>query len=95
MKTLLLVLVIVLMTGCTTYNVKRFPDGSVEIRVSSTRDLEQPELHYFRDGDDASFDFKAASVDNNTDAFMSAFSGMMGMMQQMMEQQMLMVQPPQ
>lgn len=86
----LVLFIILLSAGCTTYDVKRTPEGAVDIHVSSTRDLEQPELHYVREGDDAKFDFKAASIDNNTDAMLGMFQGMMGMMMQMMQQMMSM-----
>jgi len=82
--------------GCTSYTVKKGPDGTTTVMVRSTRDLEQPEVHYSRTGADATFDFKAASVDNNTDAFVGMFSGMMSMMMDMMQQMMEMnvPQPP-
>ena len=70
------------MAGCTTYSIEKVtPDGSsTVVHVKSTRDLEQPELHYERYGNDAVFDFKAAGVDNNSDAYLGMFNGMMGMM---------------
>jgi len=88
MKTLMLVLAIVLMSGCTTYSVqKQLPDGSyTNVEIKSTRSFETPALHYERMGADATFDFSAQSVDNNTDAFIGIFGGMMQMMQMMMQQ---------
>ena len=84
MKILLMVLIIFVMAGCTTYSIEKVtPDGSTTVvHVKSTRDLEQPELHYERVGNDASFDFQAAGVDNNSEMF----QGMMAMMLQMMQQ---------
>ena len=79
-----LILILILLQGCTTYDVKRAPDGSVEVKVKSTRDLDQPELHYLRTGEDAEFDFKAAGVDNNIDAMAEIFASMMTMLQQLM-----------
>ena len=49
------------------------------------------ELKYLLLFGDASFDFKAAGVDNNTDAFMGLFSNMMGMMNSMMQQQQMLL----
>ena len=91
MRILLIVLIIIFMSGCTKYVIeKTAPDGSTTVvNVSSTRDLEQPNLHYQRTGNDAVFDFSAAGVDNNADTFMSAMTGVMGMMMQMMEGMMM------
>jgi len=85
MKALMIVLVI-LLSGCTKYVVEKTAiDGSTTVvRVSSTRDLEQPVVKYTRTGQDATFDFSAASVDNNTEVFMGTMLQMMQMMQQMM-----------
>jgi uncharacterized protein YxeA len=88
MKYILIILVVLMSVSCTKYTVKKEADGSTEVYISSTRDLDQPEVHYSRTGKDATFDFKAASVDNNTDAFLGMFQGMMSMMMQMMQAQM-------
>jgi hypothetical protein len=63
MKTIL-ILTIILLSGCTTYTVtKTMPDGSsVDVKVVSSREFTQPELHYVRVGNDAEFHFGAESV---------------------------------
>jgi len=99
MKALLIILLAILISSCTTYTVKREVDptsGAVktEVSVRSTRDLEQPEVHYAREGQDAVFDFKAASVDNNTDAILGMFGGMMQTMMQMMQTMMVPMPAP-
>jgi len=91
MKAWIILVLLIALSGCTTYDVKRAPDGSVEVHVSSTRSFEAPDLEYRRTGPDAEFSFSAATVDNNTDAFLNMFSGMMQMMQAMMVQ---MATPP-
>ena len=85
MKTLIVTLIVIFLSGCTTYSIeKQMGDGvSTIVKIKSTRDLEQPEITYIREGEDARFDFKAASVDNNSDMF----AGMMMQMLQMMMQQ--------
>lgn len=95
MKNIVLILMSALLTimlgGCTMYTVeKEMGDGiKTTVKIRSTRDLEQPEVHYVRGAVDtedyAKFDFSAASVDNNTDAFMGMFQGMMGMFMEMMQ----------
>jgi hypothetical protein len=92
MKALLIVLF--LLSGCTTYSVHKVsPDGvETTVKIASTRSFEQPDMHYERVGNDASLEFSAASVDNNTEAFMGMFSQMMGMMMQLMKANMA-VQP--
>ena len=89
MRILLIVLITIVMVGCTTYDIKRDSEGIIQVSVKSTRSFEQPNLHYDRNGTDVTFDFEAASVDNNTDAFMGAMTGVMGMMMQMMEGMMM------
>jgi len=86
MKILLIALLAFSVCSCTTYTIdKQNGDGtSTLVKVRSTRDLEQPEIHYAREGTDAEFDFKAAGVDNNTDAYLGMFQGMMQMMMEMM-----------
>ena len=91
MKTLMIVMVLFL-SGCTTYDIKRDSEGIVSVNVKSTRSFEAPDLHYIREGTDVEFDFKAASVDNGTEAFVGMFQGMMGMMMEMMERMMSMQQ---
>ena len=98
MKTLLIILFTISCQACTMYSVERGYDPTtgytkVEVKIKSTRDLEQPIVKYTRTGQDATFDFQAANVDNNTDAYVGMFSGMMGMMMDMMERMMTM-QPP-
>ena len=84
----LLILMVIFLSGCTMYSVeKQMPDGSfTNVHIKSTRSFETPTLHYQRTGQDAVFDFSAQSVDNNTDAFIGLFGGMLQMMQQMMAQ---------
>ena len=94
MKTLIISLLILSLSACTTYDVKRDSEGIVSVKVKSTRSFEAPDLHYNRTGTDVSFDFKAANADNNTDAFVNVFGGMMQQMMQMM-QIMMQSQPPQ
>ena len=93
MKTLLIVLLALTLVNCTTYSIKKEPNGYTEVHVSSTRDLEEPRVDYIREGEDAEFHFSAASVDNNTEAFMATFQGMMGVIMEMMKANMLMAQP--
>jgi hypothetical protein len=85
MKVLLAVTLMIFLSACTTYDVKRDSEGIVSVKVKSTRSFEAPDLHYVREGTDVSFDFSAASVDNNTEAFTGMFQGMMQMMMQMMQ----------
>ena len=94
MKALLIILLVSL-SGCTTYSVHKVAPGGIEttVKIASTRSFEQPDMHYERVGNDAVLDFSAASVDNNTEAFVGMFSSMMGMMMEMMKTQMLMIQP--
>ena len=90
MKTLSIALLILLLSSCTSYSIEKGVSNGepfTNVRVKSTRDLEQPTLHYQRTGADATFDFSAASVDNNTDAFVGMFQGMLQMMMQMMAAQ--------
>lgn len=93
MKTLMTVLVIIFLSACTTYDVKRDSEGIVQVTVKSTRSFEAPDLHYKRDDSGVEFDFSAANADNNTDAFVGMFGGIMALMQQMM--QTMMVPAPQ
>ena len=72
-------------SGCTTYSIKRDAQGIISVDVRSTRSFEAPDLKYHRFGDEeVSFDFKAAGVDNNTDLLIGMFSSMIGMMQGIM-----------
>ena len=97
MKVLLIVLVILLAQGCTTYGIEKGVDENgnfyTKVDVSSTRDLEEPRVDYIREGEDAEFHFSAASVDNNTEAFMATFQGMMSMMMELMKASMLVPEP--
>lgn len=72
----LLILLLTFTTGCTMYSVERTaPDGStIVVNVKSTRSFEQPDMSYTRTGEDATFDFKAAGADNNTDAIVGMFA---------------------
>lgn len=83
MRNLMITALMVLLTSCTTYTVKKeATDGSsTTVKVRSTRDLEQPEVDYIRKGTDAEFHFSAASANNSTEMFDS----MMGMMMNMMK----------
>jgi hypothetical protein len=64
---LLILTILVMVGGCTTYSVTRtLPDGThLEVSVKSTRNFEQPQVHYERTGKDAKFDFGAASATNS------------------------------
>ena len=94
MKTLLIALLSATLFGCTSYGIERGTDDNgnlyTKVNVKSTRDLEQPRVDYSREGQDAEFHFSAASVDNNTEVMVGAFSGMMGMMMEMVQKMMLM-----
>jgi len=70
------VLLVLLLSGCTMYSVEKIaPDGSSTIvSVKSTRSFDQPDLRYTRTGADATFDFKAAGADNNSDAIIGLFA---------------------
>jgi hypothetical protein len=51
--------------GCTIYEVKRCEPGGdacTEVKVISSRDFEQPSIHYARGVDSAEFNFGAASA---------------------------------
>lgn len=98
MKALFIATLIVLLSNCTMYSVKKETDSvgnvlSTEVKIRSTRDLEQPEVLYEREGNNATFEFKAASVDNNTEAMLGLFSGVMQSMMQMMQSMMSVPQP--
>lgn len=75
MKTLL-ILTLIFLNGCTMYSVERTaPDGSsIVVNVKSTRSFEQPDLHYEREGQNAAFDFKAASVNDGTAEIIGMFA---------------------
>lgn len=55
----------VILAGCTVYTVEKTED-STKVTVISSRDFEQPELHYKRDEESAEFDFGAASAQTNS-----------------------------
>ena len=96
MKTLLTVLAIFFLSSCTMYSIeKTMTDGSsTVVNIKSTRSFEQPDLSYTREGTDATFDFKAAGADNNTDAIMGAITPMMQMMTNMMDAMMMRMTAP-
>ncbi len=71
---LMIVLLAIVLAGCTHYGVHRTTEGVIDISVWSTRSFEQPDMSYTRTGKDATFDFKAAGVDNNTDAIVGMFA---------------------
>ena len=86
MKILLMVSVLIL-SSCTMYDVRRDPNGIVDVKVRSTRSFDAPDLHYRKfdgPGQGTEFDFKAASVDQNY----AQMFGMMSMLQQIMMQMM-------
>ena len=74
-----------IVSGCTTYDIKRDSAGIISVQVKSTRSFEAPDLAYEREGEDVKFEFKAANADNNTDAFVGMFSSMMQQMMSMMQ----------
>ena len=96
MKILLTIVAILFLSGCTTYSIeKSMPDGSsTVVHIKSTRSFEQPDLSYAREGSNATFDFKAANADNNTDAFMGAISPMLSGMMDMMNTMMMKITAP-
>ena len=67
---------LIFLSSCTMYSVeKTMPDGSSTIvKVKSSRSFEQPDMSYTRTGTDATFDFKAASVDDGTAEIISMFA---------------------
>ena len=75
MKTLLIAIIAVLLSGCTIYKVKSTkPDGkSITVSVYSGRNFEAPDLHYGRDvNGSVEFDFKAASAMDGNQAILQA-----------------------
>lgn len=86
MKILTIVLIGFFLSSCTMYTVeKTAADGtSTIVKVRSSRDLEQPEIRYERGSDFASFDFKAANVDDKTDVMVGMYSNLIGLMFDMM-----------
>ncbi len=74
MKTLLIVLIAVLLSGCTVYKVKSTsPDGKqITVSVYSGRNFEAPDLHYGKDEMGVQFDFKAASAIDGNQAILNA-----------------------
>jgi hypothetical protein len=86
MKKLLLI-AIMLLPSCTMYSVEKvMPDGSsTKVYIKSTRSFEQPNLHYARQGTDATFDFQAANADNNTAAIVGMLSPMVQMLQMLIQ----------
>jgi hypothetical protein len=61
----LLLPLLFLLGGCTSYTIQRGVDGCAEcvsVKVLSWREFEQPEVHYARGPDSAEFDFGAASA---------------------------------
>lgn len=69
MKRLLIVLSM-LLSGCTTYTIQRGEPGCPEctmVKVISWREFEQPVVHYERGPDSAAFDFGAASARTGVD----------------------------
>ena len=58
----LILSLMLLLNGCTIYRVKTVPGKSVTVGVYSTRSFQAPELHYEREGENASFSFGADSA---------------------------------
>jgi len=54
-----------ILIGCTTYDINRKANGDITVRVVTTRNFEQPQLHYERIGQNAVFDFGASSTSNS------------------------------
>jgi hypothetical protein len=73
---------IVLLSGCTIYTVEKIAaDGSTTtVKVRSSREFQQPDLHYSRNGTDAEFDFKAQSATSDYTDMMTAMMSMWQMM---------------
>ena len=64
MKILISLLFVILLSSCTIYKVKSVaPDGKqIDVKVYSSREFQQPNLHYAREGNDAEFNFGAESA---------------------------------
>ena len=58
----LILSLMLLLNGCTIYRVKTVPGKSVTVGVYSTRSFQAPELHYEREGENATFSFGADSA---------------------------------
>jgi hypothetical protein len=84
MKTLIIAFLIISLSACTTYDIRRDSEGIISVKVKSTRSFEAPDLHYERIGSDVTFDFEAANADNNTEQIMGAMGSMVQFLQQMM-----------
>ena len=69
----ILILMAALLQGCTTYDITRKPDGTVIVKVRSSRSFEAPDLFYKRTGQDAEFTFGAASIQDGTAAMVGMF----------------------
>ena len=59
---LLIILLAVCLSSCTIYKVHRTSDGTVDVKVYSSREFQQPQLNYKREGTDATFTFGAESA---------------------------------
>ena len=95
MKTILMILIVLMAQGCRTYSIeKQTPDGTIKVYVQSSADMKAPNVHYKRDGDDVTFDFSAEEIDNNTEAYLGIFQGIMVAMMEMMQMQMQMQMMP-
>lgn len=63
---LILLVAILWLTGCTTYDIIRHTDGTTSVHVKSWRSFEDVALKYSRDGEIVGFQFGAASVVSQT-----------------------------
>ena len=97
MKIAMMVLIVLLATGCRTYGIEKGVDEAgnayVKVNVTSSADIEAPTVHYLREGETVEFDFSADSVDSNTQDFLSIFQSTFAMMLEMMKANMLLAQP--
>ena len=63
---LTLLVILLWLTGCTTYDIIRHEDGTTSVHVKSWRSFQDVALVYNRDGDVVGFKFGAASVVSQT-----------------------------
>ena len=69
---ILVLAALLVVSGCTRYNVVKGAQGSpeyTEISVWSNRDFEQPELHLTKTPEQVQFDFGAASATGQPSPF--------------------------
>ena len=94
MKVLIMILVVLLATGCRSYGVEKGVDAAgneyVKVNVTSSADLEDPSVFYEKKDGSVKFTFAASNVDSNTEEFMSMFQGMVMTIMEMWKASMMM-----